>query len=214
MAQWIKAFTSKPVDLSSVPKTHISIDGENQLLKAVPVSPHIHGGMCGPCTYHTQIDHCRNGLRCMCKRHWVESMKDLLETFMNYRNGIMGISLHFCYNSESVSLLFKRISATFEHLIFSRMFYFPNSDFLAVCFCGNIFVTFLSCGRGVPWASLGSSVSLSPSSLSPSLQQRCPMPYLHHLEEPLKWLENHRFVAKVTFFLTVENVFWLLKTDK
>lgn len=34
MAQWVKVLASKPVDLSSIPKTH-AVEGENQLTKVV-----------------------------------------------------------------------------------------------------------------------------------------------------------------------------------
>lgn len=35
MAQWVKVLSCKPKELSSVPETHVKVDGENSFLKVV-----------------------------------------------------------------------------------------------------------------------------------------------------------------------------------
>lgn len=51
MAQWVKVLASKPVDLSSIPKTH-AVEGENQLTKVVLQSPYTFPGTCAPTYTH------------------------------------------------------------------------------------------------------------------------------------------------------------------
>lgn len=44
MSQWVKVLAEKPDDLSSISKTQIQVEGENQCLKVVLCPPNLYHG--------------------------------------------------------------------------------------------------------------------------------------------------------------------------
>lgn len=44
-AQWVRSLVHKPGVLSSIPRTHIEVEGESWLPRVVPWPPHVHSGM-------------------------------------------------------------------------------------------------------------------------------------------------------------------------